>query len=344
MEKLSKDIIEIKKLKEQITKDMIILEERIKKSNLLKNKIPLLKEKLEEKIVEIEKIKKEIVDINKSDEKVMMNIGGENLEDIKDAIKILDEIDSLEIKKASKERELNTLIGSYTLEEIETKAREYAKENIEISENINELNNKLETILEGIIAANKEIGGINSKIYQIESSTRELIEIQEEISIEEKEKKEMEDKINALNMAYDTIEKISKDIQNNFAPKLIRKIEDMVGKATNEKYSEIKITPNMEVLVLDKINNKLVNINELSNGTIDLIYFGLRLAIIKSITENNKLPLFLDDPFIQYDLKRFENTIEVLKNEKRQIIIFTCHKREEDIIKNKFQKLNIIKI
>jgi len=86
---------------------------------------------------------------------------------------------------------------------------------------------------------------------------------------------------------------------------------------------------NVKVAYVDRF----VELDKLSAGTIEQIYLALRLAISRIIFKEEKMPLLLDDTFAYYDEERLSATLEYLAKEKdRQILIFTCHKREEGIL------------
>ena len=68
------------------------------------------------------------------------------------------------------------------------------------------------------------------------------------------------------------------------------------------------------------------------------MYLGLRLASIDTISKE-KLPIILDETFAFFDDYRLENILKFINNkyEDRQIIIFTCSKREIEAL----NRLNI---
>ena len=69
-------------------------------------------------------------------------------------------------------------------------------------------------------------------------------------------------------------------------------------------------------------NGNYVSANLLSVGTIDQLYFALRMAILKEMT-NESLPIFLDESFVFFDKNRLINTINYLnENNNNQIIFF----------------------
>ena len=59
-----------------------------------------------------------------------------------------------------------------------------------------------------------------------------------------------------------------------------------------------------------------------------------------------KLPLFLDETFAYYDDERLKNVLVFLLKEaqRRQIFLFTCSKREIDILNSLNCNFNLINI
>ena len=58
-----------------------------------------------------------------------------------------------------------------------------------------------------------------------------------------------------------------------------------------------------------------------------------RVAIAEAITRKEEIPFFLDDSFVQYDDNRLAGALEILAAlaERHQILLFSCHGREEAI-------------
>lgn len=172
-------------------------------------------------------------------------------------------------------------------------------------------------------------------INQIEKRYREPALIINDIEVTKTKLKELKNELEALDLIKTTLKNLSEEIRYEFAPKLNSEISNLIEKITNDKYNDVKIDKDMNVRVFEKATNRDVNINGFSKGTIDQIYFSMRLGINRTITENI-YPLILDDSFVNYDKNRLKGVFKILANESkeenRQIIMFTCQDRERVIL------------
>ena len=110
----------------------------------------------------------------------------------------------------------------------------------------------------------------------------------------------------------------------------------------NELWSMI-VSP--QYLVEQIENGNYISAERLSSGTVDQLYLSLRLAILDSMSEE-KIPIILDEAFSHFDDKRLENILQYINNKfgDRQLIIFTCNRREEQALKNLKIKYNLINL
>ena len=113
---------------------------------------------------------------------------------------------------------------------------------------------------------------------------------------------------------------------------------------TNGIYNSINVDNAFNITVNTK--ERIVPIEQLSSGTIDQMYLAIRLSIAKVINGTNEiLPLIFDDCFALYDDDRLAQTLKWLpQNYYGQILIFTCHTREKDILMRQNQDFNLIEI
>ncbi len=102
---------------------------------------------------------------------------------------------------------------------------------------------------------------------------------------------------------------------------------DILNKLTSGRYSRVrfdKSTMKFEVFS-DQKGEWLYPEKGLSSGTVDQIYLAARLALAELVSEERNSVMILDDPFANYDEKRLENAMRVIKelSENHQILLLT---------------------
>lgn len=141
----------------------------------------------------------------------------------------------------------------------------------------------------------------------------------------------IQEEIEALALAEETLSEVCKAMQKDFKRNLNQKISNLVSYLTDGRYTKVAIDSACNVFILTPTQK--LSIQQLSRGTIEQIYLALRLAAADCISGYEKMPLILDDAFAFYDEIRLEKILcYFAQEEKRQIFISTCHKREEEIL------------
>lgn len=235
----------------------------------------------------------------------------------------------------------DNLISKVDIEKLKNEFKDVKEDGLYIClENIdiNKLNKELKEIDEKVLNKKNELCNIESKIEILQMESRNLVTIKEEISNLQAEKQQYEEELQSLNLAKETLETVSKNIKKEFSPKLNMIVSELISDITDKKYTEVKIEENLNIKIVDN-KSRLIDLSFLSGGTIEQIYFSTRIGIDQVIRNEEKHPLILDDTFIQYDDYRLKNILKFLYKEslKRQVIIFTCQKREMETL----DKLNI---
>ncbi|MGN0155547.1 MAG: ATP-binding protein [Lachnospiraceae bacterium] len=136
----------------------------------------------------------------------------------------------------------------------------------------------------------------------------------------------------ALDLAIKTIQDLSEEIYDSFGSVLNEQVSELVGRITNNKYSEVKIDDQLRVMV--KSGSSFISMDYLSTSTIEQIYLALRLSIANVLIAED-LPIIIDDIFVTYDYQRLYDTLSCLGEYlNRQIIIFTTNPGIQDIFAN----------
>lgn len=310
------------------------------KEEELLNKQKYLRDKINTCQVELNKISKQI-------EEIFSKTYSTSIEEFKNGLEKKEKYNSYLKDMENKELLLSKILGNNSLEYLKNesiKVSEEFEDNCKVLDK-DRLINDLNSLENEISEKQKYITRIEERISYLYKNFRPLVEIDDDIFKKEQVKKDYENKLKSLRIAKNTIENISKNIQRNFAPTLNKKVSDTISIVTGEKYREVKINDKMNISVVDPENNKLVDIGKLSGGTMDQLYFATRFGIA-NILKEEKTPLILDDCFVQYDINRLENILRFLSYEskKRQIILFTCHRREKEILEKYGTDFNYINL
>lgn len=151
-------------------------------------------------------------------------------------------------------------------------------------------------------------------------------------SLEENEK--LQEKREALLEAKERIRQIAGEIRKSFAFHLNEDCGKALSEITGGRYDSLWIDEQLHIYVNAK--EGFFPLEQASTGTIDQLYLALRLSMALLLQWENRdlLPLLFDDSFAMYDEKRLAASIGYLKKAyPAQILLFTCHHREEKILK-----------
>ena len=78
--------------------------------------------------------------------------------------------------------------------------------------------------------------------------------------------------------------------------------------------------------------DRLLTLDQVSYGTMQQVYFALRLASAGLLSGDISVPVILDEPFAMYDEERLESALRFLSGCGRQVILFSCQRRELEML------------
>lgn len=253
-------------------------------------------------------------------------------------IGVLEEIDELENRRDA----LYDVIMKYMLyfipeevltensmgrlrEEINRRKKKATEERMEIEEEKNNCRLNLEKI--------------RWQINALEDNEDQLIKNQHKYNERIRKHKECEVELEAINLALETIKGISVEIHDSFGVQFNQSVSKKISQITKQRYTDIKVDENLNIKVGS--HGDYIIIDRLSAGTIDQLYFALRLAVGEVLLGKDRIPLILDDSFTLYDDKRLRAVLEQMKDQE-QILLFSCHRREQEILKDLGQSYHYI--
>ena len=174
---------------------------------------------------------------------------------------------------------------------------------------------------EGEIAAMGDPMVMGTQLEALESRRDELLEQYE-----------------ALEMAIATLREANDEMQQRFAPELGRRAGEIMARLTGGRYAALSFSRELDASAKREGDTVAHEKAFLSEGTADQLYLALRLAICElALPEGCSCPIILDDALVNFDDERMGYALELLEEmaEKRQIILFSCHDREEKFLKNR---------
>lgn len=152
------------------------------------------------------------------------------------------------------------------------------------------------------------------------------------------------DEIVAIDLAQETMADLSSSIRDSFGLYLNKEASQYITGITGGIYDSMSIDENLNVFLNTKA--KLVPLENVSSGTMDQVYLALRLAAAKLLQGSGSgFPLIFDDSFTQYDDERLKTALEWLASAYGgQIIIFTCHRREAQMLRARQAEFQLIEM
>lgn len=205
-----------------------------------------------------------------------------------------------------------------------------------------ELEKEITTLKENLRIKKEEARKIKESVLMELERLRWELSVLEEKELNLYEKKSMledlkrrleeeEKEIKGITLAMNTINNISSNIHDDFGQNLNHMLSDIMREQTNHKYKNIKVDEKLNIKVGFK--DRFIELDRLSVGTIEQLYLALRLSVANLIFHEDKMPLLFDDTFAYYDEERLKSALQIIaKDKNRQILIFTCHKREERLL------------
>lgn len=213
--------------------------------------------------------------------------------------------------------------------------------------NIDDLNSKLEQanvelkeISENIKTKSVKKGEIQNQVNELETDS-ELSEQNQKYELYTNELKNKVKEWVALSLSENILDNTMKIYENEKQPQLIQSTSEFFSEMTGNDY--IKVLSSMENNEISVIRNDQVKFEPqfLSRGTVEQLFLAVRYALVEEYSKQNRLPIILDDIFVNFDSERFSNAIRTLErlSDKHQIIIFTCHTHASEKIQEAIKEL-----
>ncbi len=183
------------------------------------------------------------------------------------------------------------------------------------------------------------LDGVLEQGVQLEAKSMEyrtsLCELQSRLSEDTQEKQ-------AILLAQETLKKLSEEIHDSFGKELNKTASAYVKKLTNGAYRKLTLDEKLQLKV--DASGRYIKPEQCSAGTLEQLYLAVRLAVGETMYQSEPLPLIFDDAFAYYDDARLLETLRMLAQCGRQVLLFTCHKREARLLKEAGLAFNAVSL
>ena len=182
---------------------------------------------------------------------------------------------------------------------------------------------------EEILKAEEKLTFLREIVGEKESQKEEFI-LEKDSFYEKLHEQSKNQEVKSIELAMDRIREISALRKEEVMQQLLDKTSAVLSQMTKGKYQKLILEENEEPVVWD--GNQTVKLFQISTGCVDQVYLALRIGLQDLFFEEDTLPLFFDDAFVYFDDKRLERLLVYLQSIGRQVLLFSCHKRELRIL------------
>lgn len=170
----------------------------------------------------------------------------------------------------------------------------------------------------------ESLGDKKNLLYNLQEELEELENNNEQI---QKIQREAESITLAEKMLVQAVGRLQKRKGNSLKDRTWEILDEL----TLGKYQGGVMDENFQIRLDD--GDRYVGLHQVSQGTTEQVYFALRMAAGELLCREEELPVLLDETFVMYDDRRLSQTLEWLYKNKSQVILFTCTKREIQVLK-----------
>ena len=142
----------------------------------------------------------------------------------------------------------------------------------------------------------------------------------------------------AIALAMDALSQANTVLQNRFSPALGARAAEIFSHITGGRYDRVLLSRDFSLSAEPAGDPVGRSVRLLSQGAADQLYLAVRLAICDMVLPTDRrVPLILDDALVTFDDERLHAALDYLleESQRRQILLFTCQKREMDYLQGK---------
>lgn len=152
----------------------------------------------------------------------------------------------------------------------------------------------------------------------------------EEVNGTTKNEYAIQTELKSIRLAQNVLEQVARESYRSGRDGIQAAVSAVFSGITDGRYDNLEVTETGQVTVCR--DGRLVEPWQLSRGAMEQLYLALRLGVGRYLMKEEPMPLLLDETFCAYDDRRLARTLRWLADQQEQVILFTCQKREMELL------------
>ncbi|MBN2428990.1 MAG: AAA family ATPase [Deltaproteobacteria bacterium] len=206
-----------------------------------------------------------------------------------------------------------------------------------------EAEEKLATLEERLKTKEKELSEFEQQESSLAGQLGSLPDIEDRGHFLKEKGLFLNERKKVLQRAFDLLAESAEDFRRGYLDRFAAEVDQSLGHLLETEGRSLRVTDKLTFCFKER-GNEEKPVNHFSQGTVDAAFFAIRLVLARLLFKGRQLPLFLDDPLVNFDSKRLSNTLQCLEDFSpgQQVILFSHDRRLLDLIDSR--KWNIILI
>lgn len=322
-----KAVVDDSIISDNIETNIKIFSQLLNKEKEIKNQKDSLQEQINDLDIRISSLDTNLKDKEKEIQNHISSVGAENFEDLKHKDSVLKKKNELSGILNDETNVIQSAVGGGEhfekfIENISESTPDKIDTDIEMNNgNLSELKGQRDEFIH-------TIGQLQNTIDTL-SSNEDLLHNQSEYEINKTLINETAGEWVKSQIALNILEKAISKYENTRQPDVINTAKDVFSQITNSQYPTVQMQAESQELIIKDSSGNGKKVIEMSRGTMEELYFAMRLGLIEEYEKRAEpMPFVMDDTFVNFDDDRRKLAIKALDEfaKDRQVIVLTCHK------------------
>lgn len=244
------------------------------------------------------------------------------LREVESALAVLDDPDTNDLGKEEAARELAII------EEHLEKERPKHRGALMSREDLPEAEEKWRLLGEGVREKENRLLELTRREAILQTELADLERVEEEGAMLREREQLLARRSGALHIAFDTLSASVEEFRKTYLERFSSDIGQYLSLVSAGRYADVRLTDDFSLLLMTR-SHQWQPVEHFSRGTVDAVYFAVRLALTRHLARGRRLPLLLDDPLVNLDAGRLAETLRILEkiSAEHQVILLAHDQR-----------------